>query len=470
MAQSTVIGGFYKSVSPYTGMIRKIFSTGTTPAPESISGYPTGLTSDPIGFSFNTPAGMRTMVVERVYNGNCKISTYDSNWNLKMSASMKLYDGSTSEYLKNIYTIVGVTTGTVTTIYGTDYSMARVFKATYDTSGTTETFTVTAHYTFSAATTSGNAAAYPVALALDSSENVYAVAQQYLSTGYDPGDYTYYPSTVVKLNSSLVQQAIIGPDGTNGTTPPSGVTWPAPNAFDIQGYDGNYYITAIGGPQWYGEGTSYPNTVEWNEESRIQKMTPSMVVSNLIRPANSSETNATDDKFDMRALAILSDGTAYALTGDYYTLSYDASTYTYTYRFNGRIWKTTVTDLNNASDDLIGNVGSLITGEGVISAQPGYLWTVLPAEELSKIWGMLGDTLGIYSDSGISGSAIDADTASGNSNETFNTLNLVLPATVSRGISVVRTVRGFVHPVMAYGMAMEPEKRKKFIEAHLSDK
>ncbi|WP_196591294.1 hypothetical protein, partial [Pectinatus frisingensis] len=227
---------------------------------------------------------------------------------------------------------------------------------------------------------------------------------------------------------------------------------------------GSFYVTALGGAQWYGDGTSYPNTVKWNYTSRIQKVTTGLAVTDLVRPANSIETAATynNDKFDIRSLAILEDGTAYILTGSYYTVS------TYNYRLNGRFWKTTIAALNSAVNVRIATIANQVPGTA-LSEISGFMWALLPADELNKAWGMLGNMLGVYDANGISGSAIDAATATGwsaSQNPAFNAISLAMPSVVRRGTRTIKSVRGFVHPLLVSHTGMKPEDFEEFVNAH----
>ncbi|MEN6413567.1 MAG: hypothetical protein ABFC84_12560 [Veillonellales bacterium] len=461
MASSTVIATFYNfgETSLDKGRIRLLTSDSTsspayTPAPGSGTSIDN---TDLIAFYFNggNNSGLRVLVVEREYDSSynqlpCYISVYNpSSWTATVARDNNYTYSGTSQKILNVYGILSPSGGT---FYGTDYSTGRVFKMTHSISGSTESLSLASDYYPFAATEAG-ASVYSVALALIDSY-LYAIAQQYTKSGSgtSPSDYTYYGSIIAKLNPASLGTAVATTDDA------------APNAFDIQVYDGNLYVTALGGPQWYGDPDD-PSTIKWNYESRIQKVTTSLVVTNLVRPADDTETGKTDDKFDIRSLAILSDGTAYILTG-----SYDQN-----YSMNGRFWKTTMAKINGLSDGLITDITIPVPRQVVppISSASGYLWVALPADDLSRAWGMLGDNLGVYATS-LSGSTIGAAAASGGGwtagTPSFNAISLAEPATTFAKELTVRTLRGYVHPVMASGEGIPTEERKKFIQAHFEKK
>jgi len=462
---STVIATFYNfglSPNPPAGRIRLISSSGSTPA---VAGGPTTDLSntDPVAFYFNggNSTGIRVLVVERRYNASyvqifCFLSVYDpSTWTQTVAPITTAYKYSDNADLLNIYSLTSPGGTASGTLYGADYSAGRVFKLIHAKPSTTETLTLASDYYQFTAPTSG-AKAYSVDTVYNTESGVhyiYAVAQQYTvsPTGSsDPSDYTYYNSIIVKLSATTLSTVVDGPAATL-----------APNVFDIQLYGSNLYATALGGAQW----NSTP--IVWNEGSKIQKVAlANLAATNLVRPANSTETGSSfaDDRFDIRSLAILSNGDAYILTG-----SYDGS-----FALTGRLWATTISDLDGASDDLISNVFGASVAV-TTSSVSGYLWAVLPADDISKVWGMLGVNLGIYDGGGIvtGTSAISAGTASewgATGSPAFNAVALAMPSiTYLKGDAPasIKSVRGYVHPLLASRDGVKPEEFEKFVNAYL---
>ncbi len=470
---STVIATFYNfgETGANKGRVRLISSSGSTPAVVSGSGVDITNT-DPIAFYFNggSSTGTRVLLVQRRYNASyvqifCYLSVYDpSTWTQTVAPNSAAYQYSDGADLLNIYNLNSPGGTASGTLYGADYSAGRVFKLVHGKTGSTETLTLATPYYQFAATASG-ASVYSVDTVFNTESSVdyvYAVAQQYsLSTpgSSDPSDYTYYNSIIVKLNASSLTPV-------TGGGPSASL---APNVFDLQYYGGNLYATALGGAQWYGNGTTYPNTVKWNYASRIQKVTTGLTVTDLVRPANASETTKTNDMFDIRALAIVSATEVYILTGSYYTIA------AYTYRFNGRLWKTTLSNLNGAEDDLITDISATQVISGGIGAKTGFLWALLPAADVSRVWGMLGDKLGVYASTGISGSEITAGTASEwgtTGSPAFNAISLAAPSITKLKAGAapasVKSVRGFVHPLLASRAGVKPEDVDKFVSAHFA--
>ncbi|EGO61947.1 hypothetical protein [Acetonema longum] len=463
---STVIATFYNfGISPAAGRVRLISSSGSTPAVVSGSGANLA-TTDPIAFYFNggSSIGTRVLIVERRYDSSfvqifCYLSVYDpSNWTQTVAPNLTTpYQYSDNTDLLNIYSINSPDGANAGTLFGADYSAGRVFKLVHGVSGAAETLTLASDYYQLTATGSG-ASAYSVDTVFNTESSVdyiYAVAQQYAVSppgSSDPSDYTYFNSIIVKLSASNLASVVDGPDATL-----------APNVFELQLYGGNLYAAALGGPQW----NSTP--IVWNQASRIQRVTPAnLAVTNLVRPANSSETTANDDKFDIRSLAILSDGTAYILTG-----SYNGS-----FAFSGRLWVAEIGDLTG--DALLSNVAQLLTNNANISNVFGYLWALLPADDISKVWGMLGDNLGIYDVDGIASgtSAVSAGTASewgAAGSPTFNAIALAMPAITRRlkagtAPASIKSVRGFVHPLLVSRAGVKPEDFEAFVKAYTAKK
>lgn len=466
---SNVIATFYNfGLTTPAGRVRLISSSGSTP---TVAGGPSSdlSTTDPIAFYFNggSSTGTRVLLVQRRYNASyvqifCYLSVYDpSTWTQTVAPNTTAYQYSDSTDLLNIYNLNSPGGTASGTLYGADYSAGRVFKLVHGKTGSTETLTLATPYYQFAATVSG-ASVYSVDTVFNTESSVdyvYAVAQQYAvsGSGSDPANYTYYNSIIVKLNAGTLAPVTGG--GPSATL--------APNVFDLQYYGGNLYATALGGAQWYGTGTSYPNTVKWNYASRIQKVTTGLTVTDLIRPANATETTKTNDMFDIRALAILDDGTAYILTGSYYTES------AYNYLLNGHLWKTTISTISGASNALISNLSGVIDVLPIEDAS-GFMWALLPANDLSKVWGMLGDNLGVYNASGVSGSAIDAATASQwtTGSPAFNAISLAAPSITKLKAGAapasMKSVRGFVHPLLVSRAGVRPEDFDKFISAHFA--
>ncbi|SHJ63820.1 hypothetical protein [Propionispora hippei] len=475
---SNVIATFYNfgETGANKGRVRLISSSGSTPAVVSGSGVDITNT-DPIAFYFNggSSTGTRVLLVQRRYNASyvqifCYLSVYDpSTWTQTVAPNTAAYQYSDSTDLLNIYNLNSPGGTASGTLYGADYSAGRVFKLVHGKTGGTETLTLDTPYYQFAATGSG-ATAYSVDTVFNTESSVdyvYAVAQQYAvsGSGSDPANYTYYNSIIVKLDAGTLAPVTGG--GPSATL--------APNVFDLQYYGGNLYATALGGAQWYGTGTSYPNTVKWNYASRIQKVTTGLTVTDLVRPANASETGSTynNDKFDIRALGLVSDGTAYILTGSYYTES------AYNYLLNGRLWKVSASTLFAASNALISSLSGATAIESLADL-PGFMWALLPANDLSKVWGMLGDNLTIYDATGLVGDPIDAANASewvdGSGDPigspAFNAISLATPSIsklkAGAAPASIKSVRGFVHPLLASRAGIKPEDFDKFISAHFA--
>lgn len=458
---STVIATFYNfGISPAAGRARLITSSGSTPTVVSGSGVNLSNT-DPIAFYFNggSSTGIRVLVVEREYDPvtfdqlPCQVSVYDpSTWGTPTVAATT-YTYSDSEDLLNVYSLTSPGGANAGTLFGADYSAGRIFKFVHAKPSTTETLTLASDYYEFAATGSG-ASAYSVDTVFNTESSVnyiYAVAQQYALSGSssNPANYTYFNSIIVKLTASnLAASPADGPDATL-----------APNVFELQLYDNNLYVTALGGAQW----NSTP--IVWNEASRIQRVAlANLAVTNLVRPANSSEPTANDDKFDIRSLAILSDGTVYILTG-----SYNAS-----FVLSGHLWVTTISDLDSASNIRISAISGVVDALP-LSSVSGFLWAVLPADDIGLVWGMLGNTLGVYSDSGVSGSAISAGTASqwgATGSPSFNAIALAMPS-ITRLLKAgsspasIKSVRGFVHPLLASRDGVKPEDFDAFVNSYM---
>ncbi|WP_196595427.1 hypothetical protein, partial [Pectinatus frisingensis] len=115
----------------------------------------------------------------------------------------------------------------------------------------------------------------------------------------------------------------------------------------------------LGGAQWN------QTPIKWNYTSRIQKVTTGLTVTDLVRPADSTETDPEydNDKFDIRSLAILEDGTAYIING-----SYDSN-----FAFKGHLWHANIADLTG--DDLLSHTAQIISGV-LTSTVNGYLWAL----------------------------------------------------------------------------------------------
>lgn len=458
---STVIATFYNfGISPAAGRVRLITSSGSTPTVVSGSGVNLS-TTDPIAFYFNggSSTGIRVLVVERRYNVSfvqifCYLSVYDpSTWTQTVAPNVTAYQYSDSTDLLNIYSLTSPGGANAGTLFGADYSAGRVFKLVHAKPSTVETLTLASdYYQFTAPTAGATAYSVDTVFNTESSVNyIYAVAQQYTVSpagSSDPADYTYYNSIIVKLTASnLAASPADGPDATL-----------APNVFELQLYDNNLYVTALGGAQW----NSTP--IVWNEASRIQRVAlANLAVTNLVRPSTVAEASA-NNMFDIRSLAILSDGTAYILTG-----SYNAS-----FVLSGRLWVTTISDLDSASNSLISAVSGVVLVDTLANVS-GFLWALLPADDIGLVWGMLGNTLSVYSDSGISGSAISAGTASqwgATGSPSFNAIALAMPSITRRlkagsAPASIKSVRGFVHPLLASRDGVKPEDFDAFVNSYI---
>ncbi|WP_432718660.1 hypothetical protein [Pectinatus frisingensis] len=459
MSLSTVVSTFYNfGASPAAGRLKLISSSGSTPT--VTGGLPNDIpNTDPIAFYFNggSGTGIRVLLVKRVYHydssGNmvqdpCLLSVYDSNdWSAPViTDSTKKY--SDGKDLLNVYSINSPGGTDAGTLYGADYTgtdndNGRIFKLIHGKTGSTETLTLDSHdYQF--VPTGSGATAHSVDSVFNTesgTDYVYAAAQQYSLSGSpsNPANYTYYNSIIVKLDPGTLTPV-------SGGGPSASL---APNVFDLQYYGGSFYVTALGGAQWN------QTPIKWNPASRIQKVSTSLAVTDLVKAAVSG-TTADSDTFDIRSLAILEDGTAYIING-----SYDSN-----FAFTGHLWHANIADLTG--DDLLSNTATLISSVR-ISTVNGYLWALLPADELSKVWGMLGDTLGVYDTSGISGSAIDAATASGwgtIGSAAFNAISLAMPTVTRRGRRAIKSVRGFVHPVLVSRAGMSQDEYDDFMSSY----
>ncbi|WP_196602418.1 hypothetical protein [Pectinatus frisingensis] len=152
----------------------------------------------------------------------------------------------------------------------------------------------------------------------------------------NPANYTYYNSIIVKLDPGTLTPV-------SGGGPSASL---APNVFDLQYYGGSFYVTADP-PR-----VTFQTPIKWNYTSRIQKVTTGLTVTDLVRPADSTETDPEydNDKFDIRSLAILEDGTAYIING-----SYDSN-----FAFKGHLWHANIADLTG--DDLLSHTAQIISG------------------------------------------------------------------------------------------------------------
>ena len=459
MSLSTVVSTFYNfGASPAAGRLKLISSSGSTPT--VTGGLPNDIpNTDPIAFYFNggSGTGIRVLLVERVYHydssGNmvqdpCFLTVYDpANWTKTVDRSAA-YQYSDGKKLLNVYSINSPGGTDAGTLYGADYTgtdndNGRIFKLIHGKTGSTETLTLDSHdYQF--VPTGSGATAHSVDSVFNTesgTDYVYAAAQQYSLSGSpsNPANYTYYNSIIVKLDPGTLTPV-------SGGGPSASL---APNVFDLQYYGGSFYVTALGGAQW----NQYP--IKWNPASRIQKVSTSLAVTDLVKAAVSG-TTADSNTFDIRSLAILEDGTAYIING-----SYDSN-----FAFKGHLWHANIADLTG--DDLLSHTAQIISGV-LTSTVNGYLWALLPADELSKVWGMLGDTLGVYDASGISGSAIDAATASGwgtIGSAAFNAISLAMPTVTRRGRRAIKSVRGFVHPVLVSRAGMSQDEYDDFMSSY----
>lgn len=466
-----VLASFYQyGVACNIRLVNGSSSAGVTGA-ESVPDITLQGTSDPVSFYVETGSGLRVMVVERVYDDvtyeqkPCFITIYDpKDWSIKVArANYKYKDGTD---LLNVYSAV-TSIGAVGLgyIYGADYSgtnvanpQGRIFMMEYTKTGSVETLTIKTHYQFTPTTKARAYSVGTVLVAEGTNNYVFAIAQQYTTTGsgYDPGDYDYGDSILAKLDYKTLEEVA--------------TTAVAPNAFSIQtsgiANDSDLYITSIGGAQWYGDGSG---GIKWNVGSRIQMVKAAdMTVKDLVRPANADEAgDYPDDCFDIRAVAFCDDAakTTYILTG-----SYAAD-----YKLTGRLWKTTLADLKGADDDLISSIASSGYPTVTVNAK-GALWVLLPCDG-ATVWGFAEATsdgyagLGIYNANRRVGELKSAKELSTLGAPSFSQLAVVLAPEATRGVGAaapasIASARGYVHPVFASGAGLKPEERAKFIKAH----
>lgn len=450
---------FYDDAGKGSGRVRQLTTTGFTPSMD-LQPIINDLLPDPVAFYFygnvNKKRVRRVMVVERVFEDACYITVYDpKDWSEKVPRQNYSYkDGSK---VKNIYNIISLPETGEGNVYGVDYSSARAFKLHHKVENGAEMLSFEETYVFKE---EANFKMYPVDICIDSSFNIYVVAQQYF---YDTAAniYHYRPSKIVKLDPTDISKVLAGPKDV------------APNAFDIQPFGEAIYVTAIGGQQWYGEGEEIPNRVKWNEASRIQKVdTVNLNATDLIRPATYEEVIAAkendaikkieNDMFDIRALAILEDGAAYILTGDYITAKLPDDKIGY--RFNGRVWKANIEELSEANNIKLSELdGAKCLEKIFFKGEEGYLWSLLPINDGNSAWLVKGNKIAVLKEEAILGEALDVNRIWPKA--FYNMISLALPEEIgeSRNRVVRSAIRGFTDPSLAGGGYKIPEETKRIL-------
>lgn len=178
------------------------------------------------------------------------------------------------------------------------------------------------------------------------------------------GDYTSY--TLVRLNQSL---------GTQATTEVK-----TKNPFSLQLYNGNLYVTSVGGLQNYG----FTN----GEESKIERLPADFSTGAQPEVLLKGGTDAKDG--DFRALAFGDAGDAFVLTGRFNKPE--------TNTFSGALYHLDKDTLPN----LITSDNAKITDKGIADASvvfdyvDGYTWGLLYSEEKKAVWAAAGNGLAVY--------------------------------------------------------------------------
>lgn len=181
------------------------------------------------------------------------------------------------------------------------------------------------------------------------------------------GDYAGY--SIVKLDLDLKNPVRLDADGEK-------------NPFSLDLYNGDLYVTVVGGMQNYGSTNG--------ASSKIQKVsTKDFSVTSEIKTLLVG--GATADLGDFRALSFTSSGDAYILTG---RLNSDAAT------FDGALYHTTADALANASEAVITDIADAkYAPDGKVDSfnqTNGYLWGLFYSEADNVVWTAQGNDLGVY--------------------------------------------------------------------------
>ena len=205
---------------------------------------------------------LRAMVIERQFDTYqnqmpCYITVYDPyDWSIKIDKEQYVYkDGKN---MLNIYSAISKNNSKYSAIYGTDYTLGRIFQLKYESYKGKEKLSLESFYEFEPI--APDAKAYSIATAMDSKKNVYALAQQssIKNQGTNKEQCTHYPSTIAKLdnNLNLKNTAVV-----------------APKAFGIHAYGDGLYITA-----------AFDDIDDTTSVSRIQKVTTDLEVTDVFSP------------------------------------------------------------------------------------------------------------------------------------------------------------------------------------------
>jgi hypothetical protein len=438
------------------GCIREYDGTsGRTPlGPKTDGSAIDNLTSDPIAFYFVISGGaLRVLLVQRQFVGGVQAPAFLTVYNpvdWKATVPQATYNYIDGSPVTNIYTAPStLPVGNTTNLFVADYvsisggvrTNGRIAGLVHQLLPDGESLAADIHTPYQFIPTAPNATMYSVGTVVDPATNyIYAAAQQY------DANFTHFPSQLVRLrvepDFSIVDDYV-----------PVAI---APNVFDIQLYGDRYlFLTCLGGAQ---------NPGVWNEASRIQRVPISNLaqVENVFRPSTVVEASE-EDSFDIRSLVFI--GThAFILTGPY-DENFAA--------ISGRLWQVDETFLISAQlpDPLNGTLISATGASPVetIEEVSGFFWALAPAEYVSKVWGIFGNTLALYSGGGVSGTPLTTTTAAPGwhtppdplSPVGFNSMNVVLRPSSGQPIKV-HHARGYVQPVFAKG---NPDEIAAFIKS-----
>lgn len=304
---------------------------------------------DPKEFYFETPAGeKRVLLAGTQYDPNYNpqdglFAVYDENLS-------PVGDSFTTPDVVNLYAFVGPVAGKY---YGIDYDLHKVVRFTLTDKGGVA-LDSTASFEFIPLASQGKG--YGVDLATDG-EQVYAL----FATATDPfaGKYTGY--TLIRLDQDLQIKARTDVKDEK-------------NPFSLDLYNGDLYVTVLGGAQEYGKTNG--------AASKIQKVTAAFgngatVATLLVGGADAAQG-------DFRALSFTAAGEAYILTGRYNS---DAES------FDGAVHYTTAAALNAAGEKTIDTISK---AKYSITKVKGYTWGLFYSKTDNVLWAAQGNNLGVY--------------------------------------------------------------------------